>query len=292
MTTLKLQYDNFDTGEFTEEKTVDKQTLLTIFDENTEIVKANRTYSIKRPLIKFYLRKGENYLCIMHFTKDAFKVWYCNDPDTRLFEGNYYKKNVRKLLELFFDNNLVELNKFIPRTTKSEKSLISLFMTSDFLYIYRPKGLIYLALCTLMFLPGVYLFIYLTFISQDKVLAIMTSIFPLIIIFHFILHFNYIKRSKNISIKVSSGSSKVVVYDDKKLYEFSKEDIKEVFQVTGSGFRNPYIGYSFSRIILNDSKIFDISYMIIEPYELKYKLSNVPTKQIARFYPFIKNYCT
>jgi hypothetical protein len=99
MTTLKLQYDNYETGEYTEDKYVDKKTLLTIFDQNTEIVPFHKTYTIKQPLIKFYIKTKENYLCVMHFTKDAFTVWYCNDADKQLFEANFYKKNVRKILE-------------------------------------------------------------------------------------------------------------------------------------------------------------------------------------------------
>ena len=292
MTTLKLQYDNFETGEFTEEKTVDKDSLLTIFDQNTEIVDVYRTYTIKRPLVKFYLKTDGNYLCVMHFTKDAFTVWYCNDPDTKLFEGNFYKKSVRKILELFSDKKFDELNKFIPRTTNSENELITAFLKSDFLYTFKKRGVFFLILYSIIILPIHYIFLSSIFISQDIFVAIIMSMFPITNIFLFRLHFNHVNHSKNISIKVSSGSPNIIVFNNNEKAEFTKNEIKLLLLYIGAGHRNPFAEYSFSRIVLNDNRIFDISYMVIEPSELKYKLSKVPTKQIDKFYPYMKNYST
>lgn len=292
MMTLKLQYDNFETGEFTEEKTVDRESLLEIFDQNTEIVQVLGTYTIKRPSIKFYIKTREYYLCLMHFTKDAFTVWYCNGPDTKLFAGNFYKKSVRKILELFFDNNFGQLNKIIPRTTKSENSLITSFVTSDFLYTYKKRGVFFLILSSAILLPINYIFLFSIFISHNFILAIMLSISPIASILLFKLHFNYTKNSKNISIKVSSGSPKIVLFYNNEKVEFNKDEIKLLLVYMYSGHNDPFAGYSFSRIILNDKRVFDITSMIIEPYELSYKLSNVATKQISKFYPIIKNYST
>lgn len=115
ITTLKLQYKNYETGEFTEEKSVDKESLLSIFDQNTEIVHLRRTYTIKEPLISFYIKAGESYLRIMHFAKDAFTIWYCNEYETVLFKGYFYKKSTRKIIGLFIDNKIEELYELIPK---------------------------------------------------------------------------------------------------------------------------------------------------------------------------------
>jgi hypothetical protein len=292
MTTLKLQYDNYETGEFTEDKYVDKKTLLTIFDQNTEIVPFHKTYTIKQPLIKFYIKTKENYLCVMHFTKDAFTVWYCNDADKQLFEGNFYKKNVRKILELFIDNKFDELNILIPRSKNSEKSLIKSFATSDFLYTFKKRGVHFLILFSVILLPLHYFFLSSIFIRYDLFLAIISSMFPIANFFLIRLHFNYIKHSKDTSIKISSGSPIVTVYNDRGTFEFAKYEVKILLQYFGAGYRNPYAEYSFSRIVLYDNRTFDISYMLIEPSELKFKLSKVTTKRIYKFYPYIKNYST
>lgn len=292
MMTLKLQYDHYETGEFTEEKSVDKETLLTIFDQNTELVPFHKTYTIKRPLIKFYIKKGENYLCVMHYTKDSFTLWYCNEPDTKLFEGNYNKKRARKIIELFIEDKFDQLNKFIPRTTYNEKLLIKSFIKSDFLYTYKKRGEFLLILYSAILSPMHYLFLSSIFILHDLYLASIISIFPIVNFFLIMLHVNYIEHSKNTSIKISSGSKHVIVSKDGKTYEFNKGEIKILLQYIGVVGRNPFAQYGFSRIVLLDNRTFDISNMIIEPFELRYKISKVPTKCIEKIYPYIKKYRT
>lgn len=302
MTTLKLQYGNFETGEFTEEKSIDKESLLELFEQNTEIVPLYSTYTIKRPLIKFFVKTRENYLCVKHFAKDAFTVWYCNDLDKKVFEGNFYKESVIKILELFIDSKFDELDKFIPRTTKSKKALIKEFIAIDFIYAYKRRGVFFLIFYSVLSSPLYYIFLSFIFLVHNRsfvtiklllstaTLFLVLSVFPIANLFLFRLYFNYTKHSKNISIKVSSGSANITIYNETEIVEFTKDEIKILLQYFGAGVKSPFALYSFSRIILNDNRVFDISYMIIDPYELQLKLSKVPTKRIDKFYPYIKNY--
>lgn len=131
---------------------------------------------------------------------------------------------------------------------------------------------------------------YSVFIHFDLVVAITSSIFPIASFFLFRIYFNYKKHSKHTSIKASSGSPMVTVSNESGTFEFTKDEIKIFIQYLNAGYRSPYLEYSFSKIVLLDNRTFVISNMIIEPYELEFKLSKVPTKRIHKYYPYIKNY--
>jgi hypothetical protein len=292
MLILKIQYDSYENGEFTAEHIVDIETLLDIFEENTQIIQTKRSYTIKRPYIKFFLQSEDNYLKISHFAKDAFSVEYCNEPDDKLYFGNFYKKTIKQILILFSENNIAELNRKIPRTRKSEKSLIKSFLKLDFTYSYRYKGyfdLILFSVLTLPFVISAIVLLFKTPTSYFILIPFLFFLFPLSIPFFLIrLNLNYVKNSKNKSITISSGSSIIKYVQDNQAIEFDKSDIKELEIYEASGYRNPFSSYSFARIILKNGTSIDISHMILDSFSISYKLKIVPTKTIRKFYPYIK----
>lgn len=291
MLTLKLQYDTFETGEFTEEYTVDTNSILEIFEEHTKIIKTKLSYTISKPYVKFFLKNGENYLLVMHFAKDAFPIEYCNELDDKLYSGNFYKNSVKTILELFSNKSFDALNKAIPRTKKNGLSLIRCFKREDFTYNYKYGGLAWLIIHTVLTFPFIVIIVAFglkySFNFAFFFISIIMSFFPISVVMHFFLNYNYVKKSKGITIKISSGSSKITINHFNYLYEFEKSEIKEIKIYEAAGLRNPFNGYSFSRIVLNDNRAFNITNMIIEPYELEYKLRGIECKTLRKFYPYI-----
>jgi hypothetical protein len=291
MIQLKLQYDTFEEGEFTNEQNVSLESLLGIFEKNTEIIKSKWSYTITKPYIKFFIQIGQNYLRIQHFAKDAFTVHYCNDPDEKLYQANFYKKTVLNIITLFCQEKYEDLNKLIPRTSDNEAVLIKLFIKKDFIYHYKHRGLFFLvfnSVFNLVFFAGF-------LIAAIGVRETMFFFFPLLMallflsltISLFVLENNYIKNSRNKTIQISSGSQKIVITNNEQRNEFNKSDISEVvFYANGS--RSGFNEYSFSKIKFKDGRHFNISFMLIDIWILEYKLNGVKTRRENKFYPIMK----
>jgi hypothetical protein len=287
MAILKLQYIHYEPGEFTKEIVVDKENMLALFDDKTTFVLITRSYTIRIPLIKFFIRSEDNYLYIEHIKQNEFKVSYCSTDGTNLLEGNYYIHDVRKILELFMDARFEVLDKAIPRSNDNVMHLKSLFINHDFIYTYKEKNVFMLVAINILSL----FFFFFIFVSVQNIYAEMASTFILLFVFFYLrLHFNYIKKSKNISIQVSSGTYKVVIWDGLKPYEFRKSDILEIRQYICYISRLPFHFYSFSRIILNDYQHYDISSMVLHHDSLKFKMASVKFRRISKIYPFIGRY--
>jgi hypothetical protein len=132
-------------------------------------------------------------------------------------------------------------------------------------------------------------FLYILFGETNTLIWILISPFILLTPYFLRLHLNYLKKSKKVSIEISKGSPMIKIFIENEVFEFLKTDIKQLIAYTSARkYRSPFIEYSYSRIILNDNRIFDISFMIIDPIELALKLSNVPTTTTDKFYPYIR----
>jgi hypothetical protein len=289
---LKLQHDTFEEGEFTSEQDVSLEDLLTIFQNNSQIVKTKRAFTINRPYITFFIQEGENYLRLSHFAKDAFSVYYCNDPDDKLFIGNFYKKTVLKIISLFGQDQHDELVKLIPRTSESEKALIKLFIRDDFFYSYKLRGRGSLIFYTLLFLPTGLFFFFTALKMFNTALFFFPLAFGLFFIITLILLYriqlNHINDSKFKTIKISSGSSIVEINDNGQSSVFNKSEIREVIFYYTLAFKNPFADYSYSKIILKNGTTFNISYMILDQLILSHKLSGVTTRDVHKYYPIIR----
>lgn len=292
MVTLKLQYDTFETGEFTEEQSVDTDTLIAIFKEHTEIVKTKYSFTICKPYVRLFVQDGNNFLEVKHFAKDVFAVDYCNDPDTKLYTGNFYKRSVITILELFADGNFEALNKAIPRTKKSEEVLVKQFKPEDFTYTYRYRGLWSLLFNIIMPLPLTLLwmiFIVMSFSNPIYLfLALIFSYFPAILVMLLLLNHNYIKNSKGKSIRISSGSPEIVYTNNGVVSVINKSEIKGFSTNVSSGPRNPFAGFSYTRIVLNDGSAIVISHLLLDPLFLKAKMLKISNKTVFKFYPYIR----
>lgn len=292
MVTLKLQYDTFETGEFTEEQTVDTDTLIAIFKEHTEIVKTNYSFTICKPYVRFFVQDGNNFLEVKHFAKDVFAVNYCNDPDTKLYTGNFYKRSVITILELFADGNFEALNKAIPRTKKSEEVLVKQFKPEDFTYPYRFRSSWNYIYSFIVLLPGSLVWLYFIYISfsnpSNLFLALILSNFPIILVMLLLLDNNYIKNSKGKSIRISSGSPEIIYTHNGEARVINKSEIKGFSTNVSSGSRNPFAGFGYTRIVLNDGSAIVISHLLLDPLFLKTKMLKIPNKTVFKSYPYIR----
>lgn len=292
MPLLKIQYGHFESGEFTPENSVSLDSIFKIFEENTQIIPLKYSYTINKPYIKFFLRNEGNYLKVSHYAKDAFQVDFYNILDKKLHTGNFYKKSTKQILANFAEENYEAINNKIPITNSNAKQFINSFENLDFTYSYKYKGYLFHILNSILILPflGV---LYLFFNQPFGLLELFMLCFfllPMLLLIVFLIRIdlNYVKNSKGKIITISSGAQQIKFIQDEKELIFFKSDIREVITYESSGGRNPFMAYSFTKIILkNDIKI-DISFMILENDRILNKLKRIPPKRIYVYYPYIK----
>lgn len=289
---LKIQYGHYESGEFTSEISVTLDSLLKIFEENTQTISWKYSYTINKRYIKFYLRNEKSYLRVSHYAKDAFQVDYYNIQDKKLHSGNFYKKSTKQLLTYFAEENYEAICLKIPRNNNNAKLLINSFENLNFTYSYKYRGYLSHVLNSVLILPllcPVYLFLNQTFdLPMLFMLCCFLSPFLLLIIFLIRIDLNYVKNSKGKIITISAGAPQIKYIQDNQELIFNKSDIKEVISYDASGGRNPFMAYSFTKIILkNDIKI-DISFMILENDKILNKLKRIPSKRNYVYYPYIK----
>jgi hypothetical protein len=185
-------------------------------------------------------------------------------------------------MALFIDGNFSELDKTIPRINKNKKELISASIASDFVYSYKEHGL-FLFVLNVAIILAVMLFLY--------ALNFLIFAFPLLIYCLFLirLRHNHIQHSKHRSIRISLGSPDILLSHNEQITKFTKDDIKIIRQYANQNGRSAFAEYNYSTIILHDGRIFDLSYMIIQPFVFNYKVPKVPREDIRKYYPFIPN---
>jgi hypothetical protein len=292
MLKLKIQYSHYETGEFTEEQPVDESTLLRIFKEHTELIETPHSFTIKRAFVTFYITNENHYLRIMHFAKNAFVVEYMNTTDNIPHMGNFYINTVEDIIIEFARGNYYCLVNKIPLPKEKNNPLLDeLFEEKRFVYSYKRRGfwslLFFIAMLstlTIMYL----LAIIAVFFSPIVILFIP---FPLLlsfgIFYTFKIYATYKESSEGISIRITTGSSKFTLTKKNESKEFNKSDMKELRIYSTNQYKMPWGDYNFCRLIFNDKKTIDITFMIMDHWILESKFKGVPVIKIDKFYPYI-----
>lgn len=291
MIKLKIQYNTYEDGEFTEENEYSLEEIIEVINIKTKPIHLKHSTQINHQSIKFYFQDGENYLKAEHIGKNAFHMYYCNEIETELYQGNYYLPKVIRLITLFYKGEYDELNRIIPKTSLREKKLIKSFATEDFVYLKKNVDLSNFFLWSLF--PLIFLTAFLTNPSFAALLFLVLGL-PFFISIAYMLRIrnNYKKSSSINAIKISRGINTISVWEDSVEYEFDKGDIVDLLIVDPNlkwAHRGtPFDSYGYTQIKLKNGKILIITSMVIDVIEMEYKVSNIPHRIEKKFYPYIQ----
>jgi hypothetical protein len=292
MTTLKIQYINFDEGEFTEEQPIDYKSFIEMFDkEANDRFYTKYSWTINNNYIKYFIKvDNAQYMVIEHISKDVYSITFAEQIDKYVYGNNFYGDTIKDLCKLFFDNAFLTLKDKLGQLETKTISLINQFIQIDYTYSYKYKKIFDLIFGSMN------LFISIPFLIFGFTMPLGINIIPLLFSISFLtgyfflikLHINHLKESKYKSITISSVHDEIIVTDDNSEISFTKSDIKRLLIVKSAGFRNPYVGYEFAQIILKNDNIINISSMIMEPFLIAKKIEGVEKLQKVVTYAYIK----
>jgi hypothetical protein len=290
--TIKLQYNNFDEGEFTEEQPIDYASFLEIFDkEANDRFDTKYSWTINNNYIKYFIN-GDNahYTVIEHLGKEVYSFTYFNKIDKYAYGNNFYYNTIIELCKLYFENDFSALKQELGKSEKKATKLINFFTQHSLTYSFKHKKYFSLIIGSFYPLMGcAILFNELIFRNRVNVLLLIFSILLFTIYFFLIkLHLNHLKESKNKSITISSGNDNIKVNIEDIEIKFVKSDIKKLIVVNSTSFRNPFAEYEYTQIILNNDSIINITDMIIDTYLMEKKLKGVEKEKKATGYAYIK----
>jgi hypothetical protein len=292
MITIKLQYNNFDEGEFTEEQPIEFESFIKIFDElANDRIYSKYSWTINNNYIKYFI-KVDNAHCMVieHISKDVYSITFAEQIDKYAFCNNFYNDTVKELCKLYFNKDFSILKEKLVKSDIKATIFLKRFIQIDYTYSYKYKkifdlifGLFYLLAGIILLIIGIEIPLGINIIPLLFSISFLTGYFFLIK-----LHLNHLKESKNKSITISSVHDEIIVTDYNSEITFTKSDIKRLLIVKSAGFRNPYVGYEFAQIILKNDSIINISSMIMDPFLIAKKIEGVEKLQKVVTYAYIK----
>lgn len=290
MIKVKIQYSSYEKGEFTEENGYSLDEIIELINKNTELIHFKHSYQINKQGIRFYFQDGENYLKAEHFGKNAFHISYCNDPDNKLYQGNFYLNKFLKVIDLFYNQKHNELVEIIPRTSEHEKKLIKTFVAENFVYSKKRVGLFNTIFWSIF--PLFFLLSFLFNTSESKILLlVLGSLASIPFVFIIRLYNNYQKFSNINAIKISAGINEIIIWENFIEFKFNKMDIDDLL-IVDPNIRfahrgTPFDSFGYTKIKLKNGKNFIIPSNVIDMIEIQYKVWNIPHRVEKKFYPYI-----
>ncbi|MFZ4401276.1 MAG: hypothetical protein ACOYO1_14655 [Bacteroidales bacterium] len=287
MITLKLQYSNFEEGEFTNEKSIDFVTFYQLFDkEDNNKVISKYSWTLENDRLKYYIQIENTYfLIIEHIARDGYCLTYCNCNEKYAYSNNFYNYDIIDLAKLFFISDYKTLTKKLIKNKSDASYIINRFENLDFNYNYLDNSTTLSNLTLLIYLIIVVLFFMFAEFTTGIILMIVFSVFGF---FNVVIYKNHSRESENKSIKISSGNEKIFFSIEDKEFSFFKKDIFKIRFVYDCGKISLLQNFNYTQFFLNNGSILNISNMIVEPAILEKKLNSIKKENKIRYFPFIK----
>lgn len=295
MTTLKLQYSNYEEGEFTKEQSVDYSTFIEIFEKETNnIVYSKYSWSLENNRIKFYINtENEYFIIIEHIAKDYYNLYFCDIKCKNTYECKIDKETIAEYISIFFDKEFNDFQDKFSRTNKKAANIIKRFDKKDFVYKINLKILIFDISFNLLSFSAIAVILY-----YFSVFINWQFIIPFVIVLIFSLITETIKirshliESQNKLIIISKGNKKIKIIINEHEYIFSKSDIKKVIYYKplnyGRAFNIDYFNfYNYAQLILINGSIINIPHMLINSTIIEEKLFDIEKEIDLSYLRFI-----
>ena len=287
----KIQYDNFETGEFTEEK---ERTL----DETIQLIEAfpweqqrkNLRVSPTNPSITLQAPEG-GFLKLALYYNGKF-VLYFLDPAQKLYAKSFFSyAETYPYIRKFIETQPFDPANFIYQRTWPSHNLIH-FTDKDFHYQLTDKKILLYLLSTsglnfvltlfftgLIFSPGVSFALFL--------LLILPVAFLLGGGINLLLFANFYRYCRGKQLYISKGHDTFYYGAPESPEAFDKKNIAQATHYQARGSKNPVGFFSWVKIGFNDGRVLAIPNLLIDSTDLMNKLAGFPTRLIQTGFPFI-----
>ena len=278
----KIQYKNFEMGEFVEETPRSYESLIKIIEEFPwEKQREKIQISLTNPSITIE-NDNQQFLKLALFYNGKFVLHYC-DKSNKLFSKSFASiRDSYPYLKKFYEQESFDLSDFKHDSTILQNNFVH-FVSQDFQYTVSDEVAFkylfktsWISLAVGLFLIGMMLFscpernslgIYLFFISIIFLLGGGVNL---------ILFFKYYLFSKNKILILSKGNDTFYFGDIFNPFQYSKSNIEQVilFQNDGSSRgASPFRGFVILRVIFKDGNGFTIPNIFVNSDALKNKFA-------------------
>ena len=294
MTTLtsKIQYKNFETGEFikVQERTCDEVLeLIEKFPWNSQREKI--VIDLTNPSITIE-GKNNDFMKFGLFFNQKYVLHYFDEAQTLFTKSFLNFKDAFGYIKNFFEQLKFDTTDFKQETTWFQHNLKH-FVTKDFRYVLTPKSIRNYLLTTSgmnFCLPIVFLVLILLK-GLDSINVIVLIVFLLLIFLiggglHLIIFFNYYNYLKDKILIMSKGNDIFYFGNIGAPSIHNKKDILQYYTIRSRGTRNQFSGFAIIKIEFKNGTILEIPNLLVEYLAMEKKLFEYPKIDVNKL-PFV-----
>lgn len=287
--TSKIQYKNFETGEFIEEKKrTYEQTIALIEQFPWEAQRDHIIIDLTNPSVTIH-GPNQDYLKLALFYNGKFVLHYFDAKESLFTKSFAHLQEAYPYVKRFFEATVFEPDQLRKENTLLQHNLKH-FVTLDFHYEATPARVKSFLLSTTAFNFGVTLLLVLfLLVRSPSTFNLATNIILFFLLFlagggiNLLLFLNYYEHSKNKILIMSRGNSIFYYGDRESPTRYEKSDIVRLVSYNTRGGRSPISGFTVVTLELKDGTDITIPSLLIEDLALEKKLPGVAKVEKKRF---------
>jgi hypothetical protein len=283
----KIQYKNFETGEFVEETPRSYESLIKIIEEFPwETQREKIQISLTNPSITIE-NENQQFLKLALFYNGKFVLHYC-DKSNKLFSKSFTSvKDSYSYLKKFYEQDSLDLSDFKHESTILQDNIVH-FVSQDFQYTISDEvAFKYLLKSSWMNLAsGIFILYGLLDIAFNKPFNPLYLIFiiPIFFLFgggiHLMLFFKYYLFSKNKILILSKGNDTFYFGNIFSPFQYSKKNIEQVLIYQNNGYRSMISDFVIVKVIFKNKSEITIPSIFVNDVALRNKFSDYPQTEI------------
>jgi hypothetical protein len=289
----KIQYNNFEAGEFTDVKQVDYATAINIIEHFPwEKQREHIVIELTNPSVSFEC-SPDCILKLALFFNHKFVLHFFDGEHLYTNSFTDYKQ-AYPFIEYFFQNQTIDFSIFKKENTWMKK-IGSHFLTANFVYSVNKKSFWKLLDFSTIIFTALLIFLTIVFIQSNIVLKypIAGSIFFLVVFMiyggiNYILLLNYYLYSKNKTLQLSKGNDIILWGKNDALKAYKKSDVVRLLIKKNNSSRAPWSEFAISFLFFRDGTYIKIPCIILGDSDLSYKMLPLTPEIKGSFIPFCK----
>ncbi|QES89491.1 hypothetical protein [Rhizosphaericola mali] len=263
----KLQYNNYETGEFSEEKERSQEEIISLVHNFPwEKQRDYFVVGLTSPSVTIEDNEG-NYLKLALYYHGKFIIYYRTTAN-KLYTHTATNIEEFKSILLDFTSKKIDSNSFKNENYLSIDSSKH-FVTNDFLYrLSSKRNLIYFFFRTgTGFIVIPFLLLLIKAVNNAKTFApiiFLSIVFLIFVGLPLFFFLNYYIYSKNWNLIISRGNEYFYFGLKSDMKQYAKKDIEKVKVYGSSNGRTPLAGFSLIKIILKNGEELIVPNILID----------------------------
>lgn len=287
--TSKVQYKNFEAGEFVDIQERDYDETIHIIEnfpwknqwEKIVIDLTNPSVTIEG--------KNNDYLKCAVFFNQKYVLHYLDASQTLFTKSFINLKDTYEYIKNYFVQAQFDTTHFKKENTWLKHNLKH-FVTQEFKYLVTPKSVKNYLLSTsgMNFCLSIFFVILISLkgFNSTNMIALIVLLAVMFLIgggLHLILFFNYYNYVKDKILVMSKGNDIFYFGEIDNPTKYDKQNILQYTTIRSRGSRNQFSGFAVVEIELKDGAVLKIPNLLVDYLALEQKLFEHPRVDVNRF---------